>query len=118
MKRNKDINYLDLIPEKSRYTSSYTGEDGKFYVRFRNTGFYNRLAQLLFKRPQYTNIEMEKYGTFIWQYIDGENSVYDIALKVKERFGEEAEPLFDRICRYFAIMADNKLVILNKVKNN
>lgn len=114
MKKNKAFNYLDYIPKKSIYTSSFIGDDGKFYVRLENTGFYNKLAQILFKRPKYTSIELEEYGTFIWKYIDGENSIYDISGKVKEEFKDKAEPLYDRLCKYFRIMSDNKLVILEK----
>lgn len=115
MKANKkDFNYLDYIPKKSKFTSSFYNDEGKFIVKLENVGFYNKLAQVIFKRPRFTDIELEEYGTFIWEYIDGENTIYDIALKVKEKFGDKAEPLYDRICQYFVVMADNKLVVLEK----
>ena len=113
MKVNKDFNYLDYVPRKSEYTTYSVNDNGMGVVRIENTGFYNKIAQLVFRRPRYSNIELEEYGTFIWEYIDGSNSIYDIALKVKEKFGESAEPLYERICKYFSIMADNKLVILD-----
>ncbi len=114
MKANKGFNYLDYVPVKSKYVSYSVNDAGLGMVQIENVGFYNRLAQKLFKRPRYSNIELEEYGTFIWAYIDGINTIYDIALKVKEEFGEMAEPLFDRICQYFSIMSDNGLIILEK----
>ena len=114
MKTNKGFNYLDYVPRKSDNAIYSLNDEGKGIVKLKNVGFYNRLAQKLFKRPEYSNIELEEYGTFIWQYIDGEKTIYDIALKVKDNFGEKAEPLYDRICKYFRIMSDNGLVKLEK----
>ncbi len=113
MKKNKDFNYLDYVPRKNEMNSYSINEDGLGVIGVVNVGFYNRLAQILFKRPRYSNIELERYGTFIWPYIDGENSIYDIALKVRDEFGERAEPVYDRICQYFSIMVDNGLVFLD-----
>ena len=102
------------MPRKSENVSYSLNEEGKGIVTLENVGFYNRLAQKIFKRPKYSNIELEEYGTFIWQYIDGEKDIYDIALKVKENFGVEAEPLYERICKYFRILSDNSIVKLDK----
>lgn len=108
----KKFNYLDYVPRKNELNSYFVNEKGKGVVKVANVGFYNRLTQLIFKKPKYSNIELEEYGTFIWKYIDGERSIYDIALKVREEFGEASEPVYERICQYFRIMADNRLVFL------
>ena len=39
-------------------------------------------------------------GNFIWPLMDGERTVYDIAMLVREEFGERAEPLFQRLVQY------------------
>ena len=115
MKTNKkDFNYLDYVPRKNELNSYSINEQGNGVVRVANVGFYNKIAQVIFRKPKFSNIELEEYGTFIWEYIDGKNTIYDIALKVKGKFGENAEPLYDRICQYFSIMADNRLVFLDK----
>lgn len=112
MKIMKNVNYLNYIPKRSEFTSYEVNEKGNGVVKIENRGFYNVLARKLFKRPRYTDIELEEYGTFIWKYIDGKNTIYDIAMKVKDNFGGRAEPLYERICKYFRIMTDNKLIIL------
>ena len=117
MRVNKDFNYLDYVPRKIENIEYSVNESGNGVLRIENTGFYNVLARKLFKRPKYSNIELEEYGTFIWEFIDGKNTIYDISLKVKNNFGEKAEPLYERICKYFSIMADNKLVILENNLN-
>lgn len=113
MRTNKKFNYLDYIPRKNELNSYSINAEGKGVVRVANVGFYNRMAQRFFKKPRYSNIELEEYGTFIWQYIDGKCSIYEIALKVREEFGEASEPVYERICKYFRIMADNGLVFLD-----
>ena len=112
MMKNKELNYLDYVPRKNELNFYYTNDSGKGVIKVANIGFYNRLAQMFFRKPKYSFIELEEYGTFIWDFIDGNNTIYDIALKVKEKFGEEAEPLFERISQYFRIMADNKLIFI------
>ena len=117
MKANKDFNYLDYVPRKNELNSYSINENGNGVIKVANVGFYNKIVQVIFRKLKYSNIELEEYGTFIWDYIDGKNTIYDIALKVKEKFGEKAEPLYDRICQYFSIMADNKLVFLAEKSN-
>lgn len=117
MKIRKNANYLNYIPKRSEFTSYEVNEKGNGVVKIENRGFYNVLARKLFKRPRYTDVELEEFGTFIWKYIDGENTIYDIAMKVKDNFGESAEPLHERICEYFSIMADNNLINLENNLN-
>ena len=68
---------------------------------------FNILAQKFFKRPKVSQIHLEKMGNFIWPLIDGESTVYEIGAKVKEHFGDEAEPLYERLVQYFRIL-DNQ----------
>ena len=70
-----------------------------------NTGLFNKIAQKVFNKPQYTKVHLDAQGTFIWPLIDGKRTVSDIAALVKEEFGEAAEPLYPRIIKYFEIVA-------------
>ena len=95
-KKELQINYLDLIPE-------------------RNKGAFNTIAQKLFGKPRYTKIHLDDNGTFIWPLIDGRKTVEDIAALVKDEFGEKAEPLYPRIVKYFQIMESYHFVnFINK----
>ena len=43
----------------------------------------------------------------------------DLALKMKERFGKKAEPLYDRLVKYMQILRNNQFIWLkgkDKVK--
>lgn len=103
-KKKQQKNYLDLIPERAPEISWSEDENSNIILSVENTGFFNRIAQKLFKRPRFTQVHMEKYGSFLWPLLDGEKTVMELAQLQKEAFGEEVEPLYPRVVKYFQIM--------------
>ena len=107
-KRNKkkiaDINYLDLIPEKNASLRWHTDIKKRVILEVENTGIMNKIAQNLFNKPRFTKVHLDANGSFIWPLIDGKRTVADIAVLVKEQFGEAAEPLYPRIIKFFQIV--------------
>ena len=103
-KKTADINYLDLIPEKSSSLKWHTDLKERVILEVENTGIMNKIAQSLFNTPRFTKVHLDANGSFIWPLIDGKRTVADIALLVKEQFGEAAEPLYPRIIKYFQIV--------------
>ena len=96
--------YLELIQERAERIVWETGENGIVVLQVENTGVFNRIAQKLFKRPRYTKVHMDRYGSFLWPLIDGEKTVLELADLQKQAFGEEVEPLYPRIVKYFQIV--------------
>ena len=43
-------------------------------------------------------------GSFVWPIIDGERDIISIGEDVKAHFGEKAEPLYERLAKYFQIL--------------
>lgn len=103
-KKTADINYLDLVPEKSSSLKWHTDLKERVILEVENTGIMNKIAQSLFNKPRFTKVHLDANGSFIWPLIDGKRTVADIALLVKEQFGEAAEPLYPRIIKYFQIV--------------
>ena len=51
--------------------------------------------------------------------IDGKKTVMELAALQKERFGEEAEPLYSRIVKYFQILESYQFIrFVNKPEKN
>lgn len=105
-KKKAEYNYLDLIPKKADKLGWHEDLRGRIVLEVENTGLFHTIAQKLFKRPRFSKVHLDENGTFVWPLIDGERTVYDIAVLVKERFGEKAEPLYPRLIKYFQIMED------------
>lgn len=115
-KKKQKENYLDYIPKQnSRYPWSEK-ENNRVEVTVHNTGLFNRIAQLIFRRPKDSLIALDDFGSFVWLQINGERSIYEIAMLVKERFGQEAEPLLERITKYFQILRRNEFILYRNKK--
>lgn len=108
MKKKKDKNYLEYIPviEKKWELS----EDGLVEVTVENTGFYNTLAQKLFKKPRFSFIKLDKYGSFVWQQIDGKKTIYEIGKILEKKHKEAGVRLYERLSAYFGILEGNGYV--------
>ena len=98
-KDNNLLDYVPRIPEKLNWT-----EDDEHRVTVD--------VEKCFGRPAVSHIALEQFGSFIWKQIDGVHTIYDIALLVKEEFGEDAEPLYDRLLAYFRTLQGHGFVTL------
>lgn len=107
-------NFLELIPVRAEGLSWEKGEDGMIVLQVENTGVFNRIAQKMFRRPKYTSVHMEQYGSFLWPLIDGKRTVMELAKLQKDAFGDEVEPLYPRIVKYFQIVESYRFI---KFKN-
>lgn len=106
-------NFLDKKPKIKPGLSWHTDPDGSVVIERENSGFTNRLFQLLFKKPKISYIHLDETGSFIWPLIDGTNSIFQIAEHVKGRFGTAADPLYERLIQYFNTLSANGFVDLN-----
>lgn len=98
-KETVSANYLDFIPIPNE-KFPYEVKDGKVTIFQENKGFFYFISQKFFKRPRVTQVHLDEMGNFIYPLMDGKRNINDIALLVKEEFGEKAEPLYNRIVQY------------------
>ena len=101
---NQIEEYIKNVPIRKieRYTAD---ENGIVTLEIENKGFFNRLAQKLFKKPKISYIHLDEMGSFVWPFIDGERDIAEIGKLVDEHFGEKAHPLYERLSKYFGILA-------------
>lgn len=111
-RKKKQKNYLDLIPVRAEGLAWTRDDEDIVVLEVENTGVFNRIAQKCFKRPKVTKVHMEAFGSFLWPLIDGERTVKELADLLKERFGEEAEPLYPRVAKYMQIMESYHFISL------
>lgn len=107
MKKNKSQkaeNLLDRKPIRSQGLEYTQTQDGLVTLNRKNEGFVNKLAQKLFKKPPVSYIHLDEHGSFIWMLLDGEKTVEEIGVPLKEKFGENAEPLYPRLTKYLSIL--------------
>ena len=97
-------NYLEKIPYPADEISWSTDENGIVTLKIKNTGWANILAQKFFKRPKTSYVHLDENGSFIWPLMDGQRDILALGVLVKEHFGEKAEPLYERLARFFQIL--------------
>ncbi len=97
-------NYLDRIPQKSENIGWSADTQGAVTLEVENRGVFNRIAQKLFKRPKISYIHLDENGSFIWPLIDGVRDITEIGKLVDGHFGEKAQPLYERLVKFFQIL--------------
>ena len=115
-KKNRSVNYLDLIPQHAENLRWHTEEaTGLITLEVENTGVFHTIAQKVFHKPRITQVHLDETGSYLWPLIDGTMTVAQLADCLKEHFGEKAEPLYPRIIKYFQIVESYHFIrFLNK----
>ncbi len=109
-KNKKSENYLERRPLRPEHIKWSADEEGIVTLSIENTGVFNRIAQKLLKKPKISYIHLDKMGSFVWPLIDGEKDIIALGVLVKEHFGEDAEPLYERLAKYFQILESYSFV--------
>lgn len=105
MKKKQTQNFLERIPAHSKKIARWTTDaQGIVTLEIDNKGFFNKVAQLLFKKPKVSYIHLDATGSFVWPLVDGKNDIAYIGQLVDEHFGDGAHPLYERLAKYFGIL--------------
>ena len=104
-------NYMDKIPHIAENHEWRELDDGIVEVDMLHKGFYAKIAQKFFHRPRVSHIDLDKQGSFVFRQIDGRRTVGQLAQRMKEQFGDGAEPLYERLVHYMQILHNNKFIL-------
>lgn len=109
-------NYLEQKPKRNESLRWSANESGVVTLEIDNKGLMNRIAQKLFRKPKVSFVHLDEMGSFVWPLIDGETDIIRIGELVKEHFREKAEPLYERLAKYFKILESYGFVLFDKNK--
>ena len=87
---------------------------GIITLEITRNGLFDKIAQKTFKVPPKSYIKLDKHGSFVWKCIDDNKSVYELSKDVKGHFGNDAEPLIERLVEFITILESNKFVKFKK----
>lgn len=96
-------NYLDKKPMLNS-NIGYKIKDGIVILEIENKGITNRIFQKLFNKPKISYIHLDELGSFSIMVADGKKSIFEIGKEVYEKFGDKADPLYERLSKFFQIM--------------
>lgn len=106
-------NFLDKIPSRKEGIGWNTDENGIITLEIENKGFFNFIAQRLFKKPRISYIHLDEMGSFVWPLLDGKKDITELGKSVDEHFGEKAHPLYERLAKYFMILESYGFITLS-----
>lgn len=72
----------------------------------------SKLCSRYFRTPPQTYFNLDTYGYFVWSHCNGEYTVADIARLMREEFGQQAEPVMERLIVFLRILLGRKLIVL------
>ena len=113
-KLKKTDNYLDLIPKIVNGQKWTEDGEGLVSIIILRNSLLEKMVRPFIKSPKTMTIDLDGLGSCVWKSIDGKRTVEEVGDKVKLEFGEDAEPLYERLSTYINILRNNKLVTLEK----
>ncbi len=103
-------NFLDKIPQYKDGLIWLVDENNAVTLEVENKGFANKLMQIILKKPKVSFIHLDEMGSFIWLCIDGNKNIFTIGKEFKSYFGNNAEPLYERLAQYFRLLENYEFV--------
>jgi len=112
--KKKDQNYLEKIPVRNPEFSWKEDELGMVTVDMVHKGIFGKLAQKLWVTPKVSHVKLDRFGSFVWKQMNGSRNIMDIGVLVREEFGDQAEPLYERLAKFVKMLKDNRFVTFGK----
>ena len=112
---NEEINLLDLIPQRN--VDYQAGDDDMVTLmapRFRSRLLPGFIKARL-KRKKFM-VALDKIGSFVWLRCDGTRTAGQIADAMADRFGEEAEPVAERLGIFFSQLEKLKYIRFTNIE--
>ena len=111
MQKKEQQNLLDFYPSTSM---EWIINDQERVVLLKPR-FKSRWAERLFV-PRFTSkhikITLDQYGSWIWQRINGEQTIMAIGEQLLAEFGEEIEPVYERLGMFIKLLLRNKFITI------
>lgn len=105
----KDINFLELIPIRNiKWEKQEKGLVVLLKPKFKNKLLVKYLLPRI-KKP-FFRIKLDEIGSYVWELCNEQNTVFEIGEKLKERFGEKIEPVYDRLILFLKQLERGKCI--------
>lgn len=119
MKKNEETkkdNFMLYVPH---YTDKIEWEKrkGKVVLIFHHDKLIEKFIRIFVKKPKVSTLELDEMGTAVWELIDGKRNIYEIGQELKKKFGEKAEPLYERLFLFIRYINRRNWIYFSKGLN-
>ncbi len=111
----KELNLLELTPY--RFYGEETDNEGNVIVlipKFKNKFLVKHLLPRM--KSKNFKLKLDKFGSEVWLLLNGENKVKFIAEELVKKFGDEIQPIYDRLPKFMTMLYTNKLISFKEVE--
>lgn len=106
-----------LVPERKATEAERREGKARFiFPRFRSAP--GRLFGRFLRRSPAIVLTLDETCTAVWDLVDGRRSLSRIGEIMRERFGEEVEPLRERLEALIGILEKNQLIVFRDPSSN
>jgi hypothetical protein len=110
MKQSVESNLLTLRPKWNRnWEKTENGLAVIMVPKFGNHSLGKWLMQRM-SNPNY-RLKLDELGSFVWEHCDGTENVQQIADKLKKKYGDKVEPVYDRLGIFLNRLERSKSII-------
>lgn len=90
----KNKNLLELVPIKLVESEENDGKISLLIPRFKSKFLQNFIPK---NKSPYVKINLDNFGSEFWRNVDNNSNVEKIGMILKEKYGEEIEPVYERL---------------------
>lgn len=116
--KKKEKNILELVPVKSEKVIEEINEHNLVDLIIPRDGFLDRMVRKIAKTPDKKVVSLDDLGSGVWNAIDNKRKLGEVALIIKEEFGEDANPLYERLVKFIRLLKNNDFIDLKSVNEN
>jgi len=115
-KKNKEKNnMLKYIPVKADKIKTKKNENNTIDLIVPRDGWFDSLVRKIAKTPKRKVITLDELGSGVWRLIDNKRNIGEIALVIKNEYGEKADPLYKRLLGFIRILKNNDFIEFKRV---
>ena len=108
----QELNLLELKPQRNLQWEAREGDLVTLLIpKFKNKYLVKWFAPMLAK-PNF-KVKLDKFGSYVWSKCDGTMNVEQIGVAMAHQFGEPLESVYERIGKFLAKLARDKIVLLD-----
>lgn len=105
------VSLFDLVPIKNPTIYWEMTPAGYIRLQVEEKGIISKCKRLITGAPVSNQIVLDKFGSFIWVKMDGRHTVEEIGTMLYQQFGEETEPLEERLESHFSALKRHHLIV-------
>jgi hypothetical protein len=115
--KKKKLNYLEMTPFAIySHEINSKGNIDVLVPRFTDKVFGKLLQPRL--KNKYIKANLDEFGSATWLFIDGNNSVTRIGELLTEKFGEQIQPVYDRLTLFLTQLYNAGFISFNELERN